>query len=71
MSVVIDSEDDLDRWQYECPNGHHDWWDAGSQIWCSKCKKHGLDDTHDHLVDKRTDEEIPVGELTIIGYRDN
>lgn len=70
MPVEIDSDIDTERWRWECPNGHPDWWATSSTtIWCGKCKREGYDDSHNSLVDKRTGDAVPVSKLSIRGYR--
>lgn len=73
-TVEIDRRDETERWRYVCPNGHTDWDRTNNHIWCRSCRhqhEHGadMDPEHWHLVDRRTDDEIPWRAVEIVGEK--
>lgn len=63
-TVVIDPDDESQRWRYRCPNGHTDWDRTNNHVWCRSCRHQAengddLDPEHWFIVDSKTDEEIP------------
>lgn len=73
---TIDTDDDLDRWRFVCPNGHRTWEPTNYHFWCSSCAQAvqqdpelDVDPEFDQLHDKRTDELLERDEVEIEGYR--
>ncbi|WP_225334269.1 hypothetical protein [Halomicrobium urmianum] len=51
----INLEDDYDRWQWTCPNGHHDWEPTNHHFWCAACARiPEVDASFDELRDQKT-----------------
>ena len=60
--IVIDREDETDRWRYRCPNGHARFDPTNSHIWCKSCASMadaGEGPEYWDVLDMRTGERIP------------
>lgn len=63
--VTIDRDDPAHRYRYVCPNGHVDWEETNSHIWCRGCRRRyeagdgAADPEHWEILDKKTGETIP------------
>lgn len=66
--VVIDSNDEVDRMRYRCPNNHTRWSPTNNHIYCNSCAD--LDDAGDgpeywDVLDARTGETIPWSRIDL------
>ena len=60
--IEIDSQDDIDRMRYRCPNNHTRWEPTNNHIYCSSCAEMvdpGEGPEYYELLDARTGEKIP------------
>lgn len=69
--VRIDRDDDVERLQYRCPNGHVNWSRTNSHIWCQSCARQSehdsdVDPEHWHIVDEKTGEEIAWSAVEVV-----
>jgi hypothetical protein len=60
--IIVNRDDDADRWRYRCPNGHATFEPTNSHIWCKQCAE--MDDAGEgpeywEVRDMRTNERIP------------
>lgn len=76
-TVRIDPESTLDRWRYLCPNGHPvgSWDQTNGHLYCHSCKRNSKQDPdvtpdHYHVIDSKTDEEIPWAAVFIVGFHE-
>lgn len=76
-TVVIDYADELDRWQWRCPNGHRgkSWSPTNSHVYCYGCKRQmdngeDVSPEHYHLVHVETEEEVPYSAIEFIGINE-
>lgn len=70
-TVRVDRTDDAERWRYCCPEGHADWAETNSHIWCATCQslnEHGedYDPEHYEILDKRSGESIPWSAVELV-----
>lgn len=71
--VEIDRDEEPYRWR--CPNGHTSWDRTNNHIWCPSCRRALEGDArleheraeHYHIVDARTDQEIPYEVVEFAG----
>jgi len=67
MSVIIRLEDETDRWQWVCPNGHRSWEPTNSHFWCVSCARHtDADGDFGQLRNKSTGEVHDREELRLV-----
>lgn len=70
--VVIDLDDDSDRWRYTCPNQHRNWARTNSHLWCQSCRRQheageDMDPEHYEVLDQKTGELIPWENVRVAG----
>jgi hypothetical protein len=68
MSVLIQLNDETDRWRYTCPVGHRSWEPVNSHFWCAKCAQNyssDVDPEFDELRDRKTDELLARNEVVL------
>ena len=72
-AVIIDLQDDADRWRYTCPNNHRNWDRTNNHLWCQTCRRQyeagheEMDPEHYHVRDQQSDELIPWSRIRIVG----
>jgi 5-methylcytosine-specific restriction endonuclease McrA len=64
---VIRLDEEVDRWQWVCPNGHRSWEPTNDHFWCQKCAQlKDVDGVFHRLRNKRTDDLYERDEVRLI-----
>jgi hypothetical protein len=72
--VVIDLDDETDRWAWTCPTGHRSWEPTNHHFWCQRCARGSADDVEpefEELRDQRNGETIPRDEVRLVRGSDS
>ena len=70
-TVRIDLADDVDRWEWRCPEGHTQWEPTNRHFWCATCSRQPdphLDPTFNELVNWRTRETVPRDQIRLVEF---
>lgn len=69
--LILDTDDELQRWRYRCPRGHTQFQPTNHHWYCVECaRRHDdVDPEFTELVDKRTGEVYERDEVKVEGYR--
>jgi hypothetical protein len=66
VNLEINRSEELDRWRFTCPNGHHSYDPSAELIYCHACERIGRSSTHDTLTDRKTGETLTVRDIDIL-----
>lgn len=66
-TVTIDLEDEIDRWEWRCPNGHTQWEPTNHHWWCAACARSWEGDGVFHeLVSVKTGEAVERDHIVLL-----
>lgn len=70
--LVLDTDDEIQRWRYRCPRGHTQFEPSNHHWYCAECATSPdpeIDPEFTKLVDKKTGESYERDEVRVLGYR--